>query len=120
LDLCQGNHINRLAISNHIPAKFHINPNPGLYIPPANQAGQNTYVIPGAFDAGARFDGISRPNIPPLPPGVAPNAAQVAQAQGHNVVLGQKEKSSSRVDRMVDIRFGRKLSFSTQSSKLFN
>lgn len=54
---------------------------------------QTTYVIPKGFDSGARFDGIARPNIPPPPPGCAPNAAQLAVAQGHNVVIGQKENN---------------------------
>ena len=43
-----------------------------------------------AFDAGARFDSSSQVRIPPPPPGVAPNAAQLAHANGQNVVLGQR------------------------------
>lgn len=58
-----------------------------------NPGAPTTYVIPKAFDAGARFDGIAKPHIPPPPPGCAPNAAQLAVAQGHNVVLGQKKSS---------------------------
>ncbi|KAI1300022.1 DAZ-associated protein 2 [Halotydeus destructor] len=65
---------------------------PTAHIPPAAPGQQSTYVIADAFDAGARFDGTARPNIPPPPPGVAPNAAQIAQAQGHNVVAGQKDR----------------------------
>lgn len=49
-----------------------------------------TYVVPHAFDAGARFDNISQPHIPPPPPGVVPNAAQMAAANGHTVVLSRK------------------------------
>ena len=47
----------------------------------------------GCFDAGARFDGRSRPAIPPPPPGVAPNAAQLA-AQNGAQVLATKQKSN--------------------------
>lgn len=46
-----------------------------------------------AFDGGARFDAGSQPRIPPPPPGIAPNMAQIAAQQGHNVVLGQKRDS---------------------------
>ncbi|KAG1681273.1 hypothetical protein GQR58_011929 [Nymphon striatum] len=54
--------------------------------------GQNaTVVVPEAYNAGARFDGIARPVIPPPPPGVAPNAAQIAAMQGNQVVLGQRQ-----------------------------
>ncbi|XP_059471815.1 DAZ-associated protein 2-like isoform X2 [Neocloeon triangulifer] len=58
---------------------------------PHNQP--TTIVMPGvaAFDGGARFNGISQPVVPPAPPGIAPNAAQVAAMSGHNVVLGQKK-----------------------------
>lgn len=48
-------------------------------------------VVKGAFDPGARFDHVSQPSIPPPPPGVAPNAAQMAAMQGHNVVGTQKK-----------------------------
>jgi len=50
-------------------------------------------VMPDGFDACARFDGISRPSIPPPPPGVAPNMAQQALmfGQGNQVVVGQKK-----------------------------
>lgn len=44
-----------------------------------------------AFDAGARFDSSSQVRIPPPPPGVAPNVAQMAQSSGHNVVAGQRQ-----------------------------
>ncbi|RWS03073.1 DAZ-associated protein-like protein [Dinothrombium tinctorium] len=60
------------------------------YVPNYNAAPQATYVVPDAFEAGARFDGRVPPRIPPPPPGVMPNAAQMAALQGHNVVLGQK------------------------------
>jgi hypothetical protein len=48
-------------------------------------------VVPGAFDAGARFDGVAQPNIPPPPPGCAPNAAQLAVMRGQNVVASQRQ-----------------------------
>ena len=44
----------------------------------------------GAFDAGARFDSSSQVRVPPPPPGIAPNMAQIAQANGHNVQLGRR------------------------------
>jgi len=52
-----------------------------------------TVVMPQGYDAGARFDGISRPHIPPPPPGVVPNAAQLAAMQGQNAAVGQKKSS---------------------------
>jgi len=70
--------------------------NPGLYNPYnpyQNLPPNSTVVMPQGFDAGARFDGLARPGIPPPPPGVAPNAAQLAAMQGHNVVIGQKKGS---------------------------
>ncbi|XP_059154750.1 DAZ-associated protein 2-like [Physella acuta] len=42
------------------------------------------------FDSGARFDGVASHNIPPPPPGCAPNAAQMAAAQGGTVIATQK------------------------------
>ncbi|XP_077993642.1 uncharacterized protein LOC144447479 isoform X2 [Glandiceps talaboti] len=57
------------------------------YAPQPTQA----YAAPGAFDAGARFGVGSTVNIPPPPPGVAPNAAQMASMQGQNVVVGQRK-----------------------------
>ncbi|XP_046357435.1 altered inheritance of mitochondria protein 3-like [Haliotis rufescens] len=52
-----------------------------------------TVVVGGAFDAGARFDGISQPRIPPPPPGMAPSAAQIAQMQGQSVVGTQQSSN---------------------------
>ncbi|XP_065167644.1 DAZ-associated protein 2-like isoform X2 [Atheta coriaria] len=52
-----------------------------------------TIMIPNGYDAGARFDGIGQPVIPPAPPGVPPSAAQIAAMAGHHVVLGQKKGS---------------------------
>lgn len=43
------------------------------------------------FDAGARFSSIAPPRIPPPPPGVMPNPAQLAHMQGQNVVVSQKK-----------------------------
>jgi len=60
---------------------------------PYQGAPPQTVMVQGGFDADARFDGVSRPNIPPPPPGCAPNAAQMAQAQGHNVVVTQQKGS---------------------------
>jgi len=41
-------------------------PGGGMYgaAPPPAQQQPTTYVVQGGFDAGARFDGISKPNIP--------------------------------------------------------
>ncbi|XP_063226358.1 DAZ-associated protein 2-like isoform X3 [Bacillus rossius redtenbacheri] len=52
-----------------------------------------TIMVPNGFDAGARFDGIAQPVLPPAPPGVPANAAQLAAMAGHNVALGQKKGS---------------------------
>jgi len=69
--------------------------NPGLYQynPYQNLPPNSTVVMPQGFDAGARFDGIARPLIPPPPPGVVPNAAQLAAMQGQNAAVGQKKSS---------------------------
>ena len=48
-------------------------------------------VLQGAFNAGARFDARTRPSIPPPPPGVAPNMAQIAAMSGANVVASKKK-----------------------------
>ncbi|CAG0901020.1 unnamed protein product, partial [Cyprideis torosa] len=44
-----------------------------------------------AFNAGARFDKSTPANIPPPPPGIPPNAAQLAAASGANVQATQKK-----------------------------
>ncbi|KAG0701193.1 DAZ-associated protein 2 [Chionoecetes opilio] len=54
--------------------------------------GQNVLVLNG-YDSGARFDGMSQASIPPPPPGVAPNAAQLAAASGAHVGVSQKKGS---------------------------
>ncbi|WAR05563.1 hypothetical protein MAR_020932 [Mya arenaria] len=70
-------------------------PPPGSnYAPPQApyypQQQPQTVVAPGLFDAGARFDGIAQNRIPPPPPGVAPNQAQMAAMQGQTVVASQQ------------------------------
>ncbi|XP_015783385.1 DAZ-associated protein 2 [Tetranychus urticae] len=50
-------------------------------------------VVHAHFDSGARFDAISRPSIPPPPPGTYPNAAQMAVVSGHKVILAKKKTS---------------------------
>ncbi|PNF34285.1 DAZ-associated protein 2 [Cryptotermes secundus] len=52
-----------------------------------------TIMVPNGFEAGARFDGIAQPVLPPAPPGVPANAAQLAAMAGHNVALTQKKGS---------------------------
>lgn len=64
-------------------------PPPAMYGMPQPQ----TVVAPGLFDQGARFDGVAGQRIPPPPPGVAPNAAQLASMQGHTVI-GTQERSN--------------------------
>ncbi|XP_067685607.1 DAZ-associated protein 2-like [Haliotis asinina] len=69
---------------------------PPPYTPVAQQMmvqQPGTVVVGGAFDAGARFDGIAQPRIPPPPPGMAPNAAQLAQMQGQTVVASQQSSN---------------------------
>lgn len=45
------------------------------------------------FDAGARFSNLAPPRIPPPPPGVPPNPAQLAHMQGQNVVVTQRKSN---------------------------
>ncbi|XP_055957344.1 DAZ-associated protein 2-like [Patella vulgata] len=52
-----------------------------------------TVIVPGGFDACARFNAGASLSIPPPPPGVAPNAAQMAASQGHNVFATQKSSN---------------------------
>ncbi|XP_069163550.1 formin-2 isoform X6 [Procambarus clarkii] len=59
---------------------------------PGLQPGQNVLIMNG-YDSGARFDGIAQPSIPPPPPGIAPNAAQLAAASGTQVSMSQKKGS---------------------------
>merc|ERR1712165_143283 len=59
------------------------------------QAYQVTYqpapVQQARFDSGARFDGNSQARVPPPPPGVQMNSAQLAAAQGQSAQVGQKK-----------------------------
>lgn len=64
-------------------------PPPHMYSNPAS----TTVVVQGMYDAGARFDGMAQPNIPPPPPGCAPNVAQMAAMQGHQVQGTQKKSN---------------------------
>ncbi|KAL3226271.1 hypothetical protein MRX96_025180 [Rhipicephalus microplus] len=45
------------------------------------------------FDPGARFSKLAPPRVPPPPPGVMPNPAQLALMQGHNVVVTQRKSN---------------------------
>ena len=58
-----------------------------------------TVVVHEAFDAHTRFD-MAKANIPPPPPGVAPNAAQMAAMAGKKVMVGKK--SDSWIDDIND------------------
>lgn len=57
---------------------------PGQPLPPA---------ATGTYDAAARFGAGASYNIPPPPPGVVPNAAQMAQMRGQNVLMNQKKST---------------------------
>lgn len=59
------------------------------YVDPADP---NTVHYEG-FDAGARFTNIAPARVPPPPPGVMPNPAQVALMQGRNVVVTQRKSN---------------------------
>ncbi|XP_054710374.1 DAZ-associated protein 2-like [Uloborus diversus] len=71
---------------------------PPTYLPQLTQVYSprpGTVYVPAAatYDASARFDGHAMPVVPPVPPGVAPNAAQLAMMQGNPVVLSQQKNS---------------------------
>lgn len=66
---------------------------PQAMAPPGYQPNPQNIVVQGLFDADARFGNISQATIPPPPPGCAPNAAQIAMAQGHNVVGTQQSQN---------------------------
>ena len=56
------------------------------------------------FDNAARFRN-GQANIPPPPPGVMPNAAQVAQMQGANVAVSQQHTSKLKGDMGGGVTF---------------
>lgn len=69
---------------------------PPSYLPPVTpmySPRPATVYLPAGYDAGARFDGHGMPVVPPPPPGLSPNAAQLAMMQGNSVVLGQQKSS---------------------------
>lgn len=74
-------------------------PPPYSYMPPEQsqyppqQGIPQPIVVNNVFDSGCRFDGIAQPHIPPPPPGVAPNAAQLAMMQGHPVIGTQQQSN---------------------------
>jgi len=43
------------------------------------------------FDSGARFDGNSQARVPPPPPGMQMNTAQMQAAQGQSAQVGQNK-----------------------------
>ncbi|XP_068715576.1 DAZ-associated protein 2-like [Montipora capricornis] len=55
---------------------------PGQVVPPN--------VVHGSFDSGARFNSGATVNIPPPPPGYAPNFAQLGASQGQSVNVQQR------------------------------
>lgn len=78
--------------SQHAPPVYSQYPGPpvpsAMYAPPPQ-----VVMAPGLYDAGARFDGIAQPRIPPPPPGVAPNQAQMAAFSGSQVIGTQQNSS---------------------------
>lgn len=66
-------------------------PPPPYSTPSAPTIPQQAMFVHGAYDAGARFDGLSAQVIPPPPPGYAPNPSQMAALQGQNVILTQRK-----------------------------
>lgn len=68
---------------------------PPPYAPPGYQPQpQPVYLGVGQFDAGARFDSTSTANVPPPPPGCAPNAAQFAMMQGGQAVVNSNRSTN--------------------------
>jgi hypothetical protein len=80
---------------NGYPSQPNVYPAPVAYTPNMHVVPMvsQTYVIPNAFDSGARFDSMCPPVIPPPPPGCAPNTAQMAFNNGNNVVLSKKRSN---------------------------
>ncbi|XP_013781517.1 DAZ-associated protein 2-like isoform X2 [Limulus polyphemus] len=74
--------------ANTLPAQY-LQTVPSMY---ATRPGATVY-LPAGYDPGARFDGHGMPVVPPAPPGVTPNAAQLAMMQGNSVMLGQQKSS---------------------------
>lgn len=56
---------------------------PGQAVPPN--------MVHGSFDPGARFNNGASVNVPPPPPGYAPNVAQYAASQGQSVNVQQRK-----------------------------
>ncbi|KAK7093003.1 DAZ-associated protein 2-like isoform X4 [Littorina saxatilis] len=106
--------------ANAVPQPYHAYGQPPHGYPPQSQPGQypttpgmlgaympgapaaypappGQVVVPGLFDAGARFGGTATPNIPPPPPGYSPNVAQMAAMQGHQVT-GTQQRSNFWTD----------------------
>ncbi|XP_076366505.1 uncharacterized protein LOC143255152 isoform X3 [Tachypleus tridentatus] len=74
--------------ANTLPAQY-LQTVPSMY---TTRPGATVY-LPAGYDPGARFDGHAMPVVPPAPPGVAPNAAQLAMMQGNSMMLGQQKSS---------------------------
>ncbi|XP_018916150.1 DAZ-associated protein 2 isoform X2 [Bemisia tabaci] len=92
----QGMHpyVNYASIPGYAQIAAHPQSSAAAYYPGLTYAYPHqlrpTIILPNGYDPGARFDGIGQPVIPPTPPGVAPNAAQLAaMAAGQHVALTQ-------------------------------
>ncbi|XP_014662452.1 PREDICTED: DAZ-associated protein 2-like isoform X2 [Priapulus caudatus] len=74
------------------PGAYDAPPPYAPYAPAAAPAPAPQVIIAqqATYDAGARFDVAAQPNIPPPPPGVMPNTAQLAAMQGQGAVIVQK------------------------------
>lgn len=73
------------------PNSVYAQPTPAHVTNQYNIVYQPPPVQQARFDSGARFDGNTPARIPPPPPGVAANSAQLAAANGQGVQVSQKK-----------------------------
>merc|ERR1712004_6368 len=70
---------------------FTAHPTPQNVTSQYNVTYQPAPVKQATFDSGARFDGNSQARVPPPPPGVMMNSAQLAAQQGQSAQVGQNK-----------------------------
>merc|ERR1712226_939478 len=70
---------------------FTAQPTPQNVTSQYNVTYQPAPVKQATFDSGARFDGNSQARVPPPPPGVMMNSAQLAAQQGQSAQVGQNK-----------------------------